>query len=97
MVAFISKSLKFNNDGVVNFTNCILYTTSDADFTNMKADVSIKNGAIYAQEGYISLNNIKDTFLVERGTWTYRDLLYATGNYSLFPIYTITSWSDLGA
>ncbi len=97
MVAFISKSLKFNNDGVVNFTNCILYTTSDADFTNMKADVSIKNGAIYAQEGYISLNNIRDTFLVERGTWTYRDLLYATGNYSLFPIYTIESWSDLGA
>lgn len=96
MVAFIAKDLKFNNDALVTFKNCILYTTNNADFTNMKSDVLIDNGAIYAQMGYISLNNIKDTFQVNRGDWKYKDLIYMTGGHNLFPIYTVESWADLG-
>jgi hypothetical protein len=90
MVALIAKNIEYNNDGNINFNNCIIYATENIDFTNMKNDVTIDNGAIYAQNGYISLNNIKNTFKVTHGDWSYASLPF------LFDIYKTVLWSDTG-
>lgn len=93
MAMFIAKNMKFNNDGIFNFTNCIIYAAENIDFKNMKKNVTIENGAIYAQNGYIDLNNIKDTFKVTRGTWKYTDIGHF---FDIFDIYKLVSWTDYG-
>jgi len=92
MVALIGENMKFNNDAVINFKNCIIYATTNIDFTNIGKNGSVKidNGAMYAQNGYISLNNIKKTFTVNRGTWEYTDIPF------LFDIYKTVLWTDTG-
>lgn len=93
MVIFIAQNMKFNNDGIFNFRNCIVYAIGNIDFTNMKEDVTIDNGAIYAQEGYISLNNIKDRFTINRGNWKPTEI---TNFFDIFDIYRTVSWTDSG-
>jgi hypothetical protein len=89
MVTFIAQNMKFNNDADFNFKNCIIYTINNVDFTNMKGNVTVDNGAIYAQQGYINLNNIKKIFTVKRGNWKAEDLF-------IFDLYKTVSWSDAG-
>ncbi|MGC8890012.1 MAG: hypothetical protein ACP5PC_04830 [bacterium] len=90
MVTFVAGgSVRFNNDAKFTFSNCIVYAINNIDFRNMKANVTINNGAIYAQNGYISLNNIKNAFQVYRGNWSPEDLF-------LFDVYKTISWSDSG-
>jgi len=55
----------------------------------MKGNVTVYNGAIYAQQGYINLNNIKNKFTVNRGNWKAEDLF-------IFDLYKTVSWSDAG-
>ncbi|MCX7795952.1 MAG: hypothetical protein N2380_05470 [bacterium] len=88
MVTFISKNLKYNNDAKITFKNCIIYTEYNTDFTNMKADVTIQDGAVYARNGYIGLENIKKTFTITHGNWGYSKVSH------LFDQYQVESWSD---
>ncbi|MBC7319101.1 pilus assembly PilX N-terminal domain-containing protein [bacterium] len=88
MVTFISKNLKYNNDAKITFENCIIYTEYNTDFTNMKADVTIQNGAVYAKNGYIGLENIKKTFTITHGNWGYPQVSH------LFDQYQVELWSD---
>jgi len=90
MVTFIAKNLKYNNDSKITFNNCLIYTENNADFTNMKADVTIQNGAVYAKTGYIGLDNIKKTFTITHGNWGYTQVSHLFDNYS------VLSWSDAG-
>jgi|GEM_PF-1110197 len=91
LVTLISKNLKYNNDAKITFKNCIIYTEGNTDFTNMKADVTVENGAIYAKTGYIGFNNIKNTFTINGGNFTYPQVAH------LFDIYEVRLWSDAGA
>ncbi len=88
MVTFISKNLKYNNDSRITFKNCIIYTEENADFGNMKADVTLENGAIYAKMGYIGLENVKKTLTITHGNWGYFHVSH------LFDQYQVESWSD---
>jgi len=90
MVTFIARNLKYNNDSKITFNNCLIYTENNADFTNMKADVTIQNGAVYAKNGYIGLDNIKKTFTITHGNWGYTQVSHLFDNYS------VLSWSDAG-
>ncbi|HOP56553.1 MAG TPA: hypothetical protein PLK33_07490 [bacterium] len=91
LVTFVGKEIKYVNDAKMDFENCILYSLGYVDFGNMKDDVIVNNGGVYAQDGYIDITNIKANYTVTRGDWDWRNLP------SFFPIYTIESWSDLGA
>jgi len=95
MVTFIAQNMKFDNDakGNFNFKNCIIYTINNVDFTNMKGNVTVDNGAIYAQQGYINLNNIKNTFTVERKNWKAEDL-FIFDLYKTCLLYTSPSPRD---
>lgn len=90
LVTLISRNLKYNNDAKITFKNCIIYTEGNTDFTNMKADVTVDNGAIYAKTGYIGLDNIKKTFTINCGNFTYSQVAH------LFDIYEVRLWSDAG-
>lgn len=88
MVTFISKNLKYNNDSQITFKNCIIYTEYNTDFTNMKADVTLQGGAIYAKNGYIGLENLKKILTINHGNWGYPEVSH------LFDQYQVESWSD---
>ncbi|MGC8971175.1 MAG: hypothetical protein ACP5K2_03105 [bacterium] len=90
LVTLISKNLKYNNDAKITFKNCIIYTEQNVNFTNMKGDVSIEEGAIYAKTGYIGLNNIKKEFRIIGGNFSYSKVAH------LFDVYEVRLWSDSG-